>query len=179
MFFVGLVGCNGESLSQFLVSFLKFLFRRRRLRYYIDAGEPEPPKEKGLAWLKSLFNQRKYKNPHMAIMGTTDSGKTVIEQCMATRMRRKHVATYIIAPLKGHEYARAAKAIGGQFIRISTGSPHCINVMEIRPMDNSANVLLDGDMEEQNYLSMKIDKPAHFLFHHHAGDDQHRGAASG
>lgn len=104
-----------------------------------------------------LFNQRKYKNPHMAIMGTTGSGKTVIEQCMATRMRRKHIATYIIAPLKGHEYARAVKAIGGQFIRISTGSPHCINVMEIRPMDNSANELLDGEMEEQSCLSMKID----------------------
>ena len=104
-----------------------------------------------------LFNQRKYKNPHMAIMGTTGSGKTVIEQCMATRMRRKHIATYIIAPLKGHEYARAVKAMGGQFIRISTGSPHCINVMEIRPMDNSANRLLDGEMEEQSYLSMKID----------------------
>lgn len=104
-----------------------------------------------------LFNQRKYKNPHMTIMGTTGSGKTVIEQCMATRMRRKHVATYIIAPLKGHEYARAVKAIGGQFIRISTGSPHCINVMEIRPVDNSANALLDGDMEEQSYLSVKID----------------------
>ena len=104
-----------------------------------------------------LFNQRKYKNPHMAIMGTTGSGKTVIEQCMATRMRRKHIATYIIAPLKGHEYARAVKAMGGQFIRISTGSPHCINVMEIRPMDNSANRLLDGELEEQSYLSMKID----------------------
>ena len=104
-----------------------------------------------------LFNQRKYKNPHMAIMGTTGSGKTVIEQCMATRMRRKHIATYIIAPLKGHEYARAVKAMGGQFIRISTGSPHCINIMEIRPMDNSANRLLDGEMEEQSYLSMKID----------------------
>ena len=104
-----------------------------------------------------LFNQRKYKNPHMAIMGTTGSGKTVIEQCMATRMRRKHIATYIIAPLKGHEYARAVKAMGGQFVRISTGSPHCINVMEIRPMDNSANRLLDGEIEEQSYLSMKID----------------------
>ena len=72
-------------------------------------------------------------------------------------MRRKHVATYVIAPLKGHEFVRATKAIGGQFIRISTGSPHCINVMEIRPMDNSANELLDGEMEEQSYLSMKID----------------------
>ena len=44
--------------------------------------------------------------------------------------------------------------MGGQFIRISTGSPHCINVMEIRPMDNSANRLLDGELEEQSYLSM-------------------------
>ena len=104
-----------------------------------------------------LFNQRKYKNPHMAIMGTTGSGKTVIEQCMATRMRRKHIATTIIAPLKGHEYARAVKAMGGQFIRISTGSPHCINVMEIRPTDNSANRLVDGEMEEESCLSMKID----------------------
>lgn len=104
-----------------------------------------------------LFNQRKYKNPHLTLMGTTGSGKTHTLQCLATRMRRKHVATYVIAPLKGHEFVRATKAIGGQFIRISTGSPHCINVMEIRPMDHSANDLLDGEMEEQSYLSMKID----------------------
>jgi len=104
-----------------------------------------------------LFNQRKYKNPHLTLMGTTGSGKTHTLQCLATRMRRKHVATYVIAPAKGHEFVRATKAIGGQFIRISTGSPHCINVMEIRPMDNSANELLDGAMEEQSYLSMKID----------------------
>ena len=104
-----------------------------------------------------LFNQRKYKNPHLTILGTTGSGKTHTLQCLATRMRRKHVATYVIAPLKGHEFVRAANAIGGQFIRISTGSAHCINVMQIRQMDNSANDLLDGAMEEQSYLSMKID----------------------
>ena len=104
-----------------------------------------------------LFNQRKYKNPHLTILGTTGSGKTHTLQCLATRMRRKHVATYVIAPLKGHEFVRAANAIGGQFIRISTGSAHCINVMQIRQMDNSANDLLDGVMEEQSYLSMKID----------------------
>ena len=104
-----------------------------------------------------LFDQKKYKNPHLTILGTTGSGKTHTLQCLATRMRRKHVATYVIAPLKGHEFVRAAKAMGGQFIRISTGSPHCINVMEIRPMDNSANELLDDAIEEQSYLSMKID----------------------
>lgn len=104
-----------------------------------------------------LFNTRKYKNPHLTIMGTSGSGKTHTLQCLATRLRRKQVKTYIIAPIKGHELVRAARAIGGQFIRISTGSPHCINVMEIRPIDNSANDLLDGEMEQQSFLSMKID----------------------
>lgn len=104
-----------------------------------------------------LFDQKKYKNPHLTVMGTTGSGKTHTIQCLGTRLRRKHVFTYIIAPLKGHEFIRAAKAMGGQFIRLSPGSPHCINLMEIRPIDNSVNELLDGEMEEQSYLSMKID----------------------
>lgn len=38
----------------------------------------------------------------------------------------------ILAPIKGHEFRRACNAVGGQFIRIAPGSPHCINIMEIR-----------------------------------------------
>ena len=67
-----------------------------------------------------LFNQKKYKNPHLTILGTTGSGKTHTLQCLATRMRRKHVATYVIAPLKGHEFVRATKAIGNIQIFIYT-----------------------------------------------------------
>jgi len=104
-----------------------------------------------------LFNAKKYKNPHLTILGTTGSGKTYTLQTLATRMRRKHIKTYIIAPIKGHEMVRAARNIGGEFIRLSSGSPHCINVMEIRPMDHSTNDLLDGEMEQESYLSMKID----------------------
>ena len=104
-----------------------------------------------------LFNARKYKNPHLTVLGTTGSGKTYTLQTIATRLRRKHVKTYIICPIKGHEMVRAAKNIGGEFIRLSPGSPHCINVMEIRPVDNSVNELLDGAMEQESYLSMKID----------------------
>ena len=59
LFFAGLVGYGGESLSQFLVTVIKFLFRRRRLRYYIDAGEPEPEKKKGLARLWSFLKPNK------------------------------------------------------------------------------------------------------------------------
>jgi len=104
-----------------------------------------------------LFNAKKYKAPHMCIMGCTGSGKTYTLQTLATRMRRKHVKTYVICPIKGHEFKRVTDAIGGSFIRLSPGSPNCINILEIRKKDNSANELLDGEFEEQSYLSMKVD----------------------
>lgn len=40
-------------------------------------------------------------------------------QLFATRMRRKNIKVFIIAPLKGHEFYRACKNIGGEFIQIS------------------------------------------------------------
>ena len=104
-----------------------------------------------------LFNSRKYKNANLTIMGTSGSGKSFTMQILATRLRLKQMQVFIIAPIKGHEFVRSTKAVGGQFIRISSGSPHCINAMEIRPMDNTANELLDGEMEQQSFLSMKID----------------------
>ena len=60
LFFVGLVGMGGESLSQFFVTVLKWIFTRRKLRYYIDTGEPEAPQEKGFARIKALFRKRDY-----------------------------------------------------------------------------------------------------------------------
>ena len=65
-------------------------------------------------------------------------------QLFATRMRRKNIKVFIIAPLKGHEFYRACKNIGGEFIQISPASRNCINIMEIRKTDNSVNELLDG-----------------------------------
>lgn len=61
LFFIGLVGYGGESLSQFLVTVVKFLFHRRCLRYYIDAGEPKskPEKKKALARLRSFLKPDK------------------------------------------------------------------------------------------------------------------------
>lgn len=47
-----------ESLSQFVITVVLFLFRRRRLRYYIDTGEPEPPRIKGWKRLKLLFQKQ-------------------------------------------------------------------------------------------------------------------------
>ena len=79
-----------------------------------------------------LFNTKKNKNANLNIIGTSGAGKTFTMQLLALRMRMRGVQNYIIAPIKGHEFIRACKKIGGTYIKIAPGSPHCINVMEIR-----------------------------------------------
>ena len=103
-----------------------------------------------------IFNSMVYKNANIAIMGTTGAGKTFLLQLMALRMRRKNIQVFIIAPDKGHEFARACTNIGGAYIKISPGSPNCINIMEIRKRDSEANQLLDGTVTEQSELASKI-----------------------
>ncbi len=110
-----------------------------------------------------IFNSAVYKNANIAIMGTTGAGKTFTLQLMALRMRRKKIQVFIIAPDKGHEFARACTNIGGEFIKISSASSSCINVMEIRKRDQEANDLLDGDVLERSELAAKI-QDLHIFF---------------
>lgn len=110
-----------------------------------------------------IFNSRVYKNANMAILGTSGAGKTFTMQLMALRMRRKNIQVFIIAPLKGHEFHRACSNIGGEFIQISPASRNCINVMEIRKVDSSANDLLDGPQTEKSELAAKIQR-LHIFF---------------
>ena len=49
-----------------------------------------------------IFDSRVYKNANIAILGTSGAGKSFTMQLMATRMRRKGIQVFIIAPLKGH-----------------------------------------------------------------------------
>lgn len=79
-----------------------------------------------------LFDTKKNKNANLNIIGTSGAGKTFTMQLLALRMRMRGIQSFIIAPIKGHEFRRACNKIGGQFIRIAPGSPHCINIMEIR-----------------------------------------------
>jgi len=110
-----------------------------------------------------IFNSRVYKNANMAILGTSGSGKSFTLQLMATRMRRKGTQVFIIAPLKGHEFYRACNTIGGSFIQISPSSKHCINVMEIRPVDTVATELIDEVLIDRSLLSAKIQQ-LHIFF---------------
>lgn len=110
-----------------------------------------------------IFNSRNYKNANMAILGTSGAGKTFTMQLMALRMRRRNIQVFIIAPLKGHEFQRACKNIGGEFIQISPASRNCINILEIRKVDSSTNDLLDGTEAEKSKLAMKIQR-LHIFF---------------
>ncbi len=110
-----------------------------------------------------IFNTKIYKNANIAILGTSGAGKTFTMQLMALRLRRKNVQVFIIAPDKGHEFARACTNTGGAFIQISPASPNCINVMEIRPADTSASELLDGYTVERSELALKI-QSLHIFF---------------
>lgn len=110
-----------------------------------------------------IFNSKVYKNANMAILGTSGAGKTFTMQLMALRMRRKGTQVFIIAPLKGHEFLRACKNVGGEFISISPASKQCINIMAIRRVDQTANAIIDGVINENSILARKIQQ-LHIFF---------------
>ena len=105
-----------------------------------------------------LFNTKINKNANLTMCGTSGAGKTFTLQLLALRMRMRGIQCYIIAPIKGHEFKRACSKIGGAFIKIAPGSPHCINVMEIAHTISPEMELIDevdyNDMDSM--LARKI-----------------------
>lgn len=55
-----------------------------------------------------IFDSKVYKNANIAVCGTSGAGKTFLILLMALRMRRKGIQVFMLAPLKGHEFHRAA-----------------------------------------------------------------------
>ena len=90
-----------------------------------------------------LFNTKMHKNANLNLLGTSGAGKTFTMQLLALRMRMRGIQSYIIAPIKGHEFRRACNKIGGEFIKIAPGSPSCINIMEIRHTVSPEMELID------------------------------------
>lgn len=82
------------------------------------------------------FNQKKYSNANMVILGTSGAGKTFTMQTMCMRHRLKGTPVYVITPDKGEEWELGAKALGGSYVNIASGSQNRINIMEIRPVES-------------------------------------------
>ena len=105
-----------------------------------------------------LFNTKKNKNANLNLLGTSGAGKTFTMQLLALRMRMRGIQCFILAPIKGHEFRRACKKVGGEFIKIAPGSPNCINIMEIRHTISPEMELIDelDYSEMDSMLARKI-----------------------
>ena len=105
-----------------------------------------------------LFNTKIHKNANLVLLGTSGAGKTFTMQLLALRMRMRGIQCFIVAPIKGHEFRRACNHIGGEYIRLVPGSPHCINIMEVRHVTSPEMELIDeiGYGETDSLLARKI-----------------------
>ena len=65
--------------------------------------------------------------------------------------------------MKGHEFLRACRNIGGEYISISPGSRQCINIMQIRKQDLRSNEIIDGVANDNSILARKIQQ-LHIFF---------------
>jgi type IV secretory pathway VirB4 component len=110
------------------------------------------------------FNTGKFKNGNIAILGTTGAGKTHTEQMIGRYMRLNDIPVIFILPYKGFEYYRGAKDLGGTIAKIAPGSKDCINIMEIRVMDESGDMtLFEGDDSTSCFLNKKIQQIITFI----------------
>ena len=105
-----------------------------------------------------IFNSDKYSNANGCILGMSGAGKTFLMQLMALRLRLQGTQVFILAPIKGHEFADACRAIGGKYIRIAPSSKDCINIMEIRKASISTDCEIKGDDRGDSVLAEKLQK---------------------
>ncbi len=105
-----------------------------------------------------LFNTKKCKNANLNLIGTSGAGKTFTMQLLALRMRMRGIQCFTVAPIKGHEFRRACNRIGGSFISLAPGSPHSVNIMEIRHTISPEMRLIDevDYSENESLLARKI-----------------------
>ena len=105
-----------------------------------------------------IFDSDKYSNANGCILGMSGAGKTFLMQLMALRLRLQGTQVFILAPIKGHEFADACRAIGGKYIRIAPSSKDCINIMEIRKASISTDCEIRGDDRGDSVLAEKLQK---------------------
>ena len=94
------------------------------------------------------FNQEKYKNANMCILGTSGAGKSFFTKILILRHRLCGIEQYVIDPER--EYTEIVKNMDGLLIKIGPQSDTYINVMDIR----------ENGIEEDGhgYLQTKISK---------------------
>lgn len=74
------------------------------------------------------FDQTKYKNPNMFVVGTSGSGKSYFIKLMINRNRFLNISQFVIDP--DREYIKLCEKLGGTLINF--GANQMINVMDVR-----------------------------------------------
>ena len=117
--------------------------------------------------IADLFDEKRLTNYNLFIEGTSGAGKSYALSLLAIRLRADHIPVYLLAPEKEDEFRRMCSGVGGQFIQLAPGSKDRINIMEIRPKDERAEIssgIVNGSAEaEGSRLAEKIDTLKNFF----------------
>lgn len=79
------------------------------------------------------WNTQQFSNPNGVIVGSSGSGKTFFELLIGSHLRIYGISVIYVLPMKGYEYYRAVKRLGGEYIQLAPGSNACVNLFAIRP----------------------------------------------
>ncbi|OQB12309.1 MAG: AAA-like domain protein [Firmicutes bacterium ADurb.Bin193] len=105
-----------------------------------------------------IFDSDKYSNANGCILGMSGAGKTFLMQSLALRLRMQGTQVFILAPIKGHEFADACYTVGGKYLRIAPSSKDCINIMEIRKKSLFTDYEIKTDTRDDSILAEKLQK---------------------
>ena len=117
-------------------------------------------KQNGSIFSINNFNSSLFKNANMLFIGTSGAGKTYLEQMFSRRSLLIGHYEYFVLPVKGHEYKKAVRSMGGVYAQLFPGSPVCINIMAIIPEKQIDEDELEDDDDlvytQQSLLAKKI-----------------------
>ncbi len=79
------------------------------------------------------FNNKRYSNGNMVVVGKSGGGKTFTLQLLAERMCLSGYRCFLILPKKADEYKLCCRSLDGEYIRLTPGSKDCVNIFQINP----------------------------------------------
>ena len=115
-----------------------------------------PNLEHGTLLALDKFNRDFYPNPHIAVIGTSGSGKSALEMAFGRRENLMGIRTFYICPLKAHEYHEHSQEMEGSYIRFGPKAKEHYNIMELFPemvMNSNAE---EGSLIQKSVLAKKI-----------------------
>ena len=99
-------------------------------------------------------------NPHVFACGSSGKGKTSTSALITLHANVLDVPCYILVAEKQEDWKKICLALNGQYIEISSGSPHRLNIMDI--LENDINIqdkkaeMYGRSSAEISYLNLRI-----------------------